>query len=149
MTARTKRENPGGKAGKRIAAAALLGFSLGLATAQAQELPPLDSFRCETCDSYPEFRLGDFSRLEEPILDPASGSPFPTNVIPQSRLLAHGAWPETIYTQNASVFRGAAGRVAQRVAQGWTPLHEAVNSGSSSHPLRWLNPAHLDRLLDA
>ena len=145
----TKWESSGGKAGKRIAATALLGFSLCLAPAQAQEPPPLDRFRCETCDSYPEFRLGDFSRLEEPILDSASGSPFPNNVIPRSRLLAHGAWPEAIYTQNASVFRDAAERVAQRVAQGWTPLHEAVNSGSRNHPRRWLNPAQLDRLLDA
>ena len=149
MTAMTQRENSGGQAGRRTAAAALLGFSLCLAMAQAQELPPLDSFRCETCDNYPEFRLGDFSRLEEPIIDPATGAPFPNNQIPQARLLAHGAWSEDIYQRNPRVFGGAAARVARLVAQGWTPLHEALNYGSSSHPLRWLNPAHLDRLLDA
>jgi hypothetical protein len=33
-----------------------------------------------------DFRNGDFSRLQAPILDPSTGSPFPGNVIPQSRI---------------------------------------------------------------
>ena len=147
MTAMTKRDYPRWKAGGRIAAA--LGFLLCLAAVRAQELPRMDYFPCETCNnSFPEFRLGDFSRLEEPIIDPASGAPFPNNRIPQARLLAHGAWPEDIYQRNPRVFRGAAGRVARLVAQGWTPLHEALRHGSYRHPLGWLNPTQLDQVLD-
>ena len=160
MTAMTQRENSGGNAGKRIAAAALLGFSLGLATAQAQvanDLPPLENPICWTCESPNEFRLGDYSQLREPIIDPATGDPFPNNRIPLARLLAHGAWPEDIYERNSGIFgiggRFAGGRwrigaIVQRVAQGWTPLHETVFNGSPTHPLGWLNPAHLDRVLD-
>ena len=39
--------------------------------------------------------------------------------------------------------------MARAVAQGWTPLHGALNAGSSSHPRRWLNPEWVDQLLDA
>ena len=34
----------------------------------------------------PAQRLGDFSALSSPIIDPFSGNPFPGNIIPQSRL---------------------------------------------------------------
>ena len=34
------------------------------------------------------------------------------------------------------------------MALGWTPLHEAVNNGSRSHPRRWLNPAWLEEVLN-
>ena len=122
MPAPTKREDSGRKAGKRFAAAALLGFSVCLATAQAEsplasDSPPVDSFRSETCDA-PAFRNSDCSALEEPIIDPASGSPFPNNVIPPSRLLAHRAWPEDTYQRNPVGFRGAAGHMARFVAEG-------------------------------
>ena len=180
MTAMTKRENSGGKAGRRVAAAALLGFSLCLAATRAQAPvdigPWVDGFYCDTCldgalgspsppfgkryDLDREFRRGNYSELVSvsgswkllPLIDPASGTPFPDNRIPQSRLLAHGAWPEDIYERNRGVLRGAdwsVRSVAEHVVQGWTPLHEAVSRGSFSHPLGWLNPAHLDRVLDA
>ena len=137
---------------KQTFAAALIGLSLYLAAAQAQEtLPPLDaSLPCTTCSATGDaFRAGDYRALEEPIIDPACDCPFPNNVIPPSRLLPHGAWPEALYQRNRSVFLGEGERrVARTVALGWTPLHEVVNNGSRSHPRRWLNPAWLEEVLD-
>ena len=178
MAAMTKRGNSGRKAGRRSVVAALLGLSLCLAAARARvgrEDEPaefVDVFWCYTCagqvggrsptgrDDVPvsSFRRGDYSELVSgsgellQFIDPASGNPFPHNVIPQSRLLAHGAWPEDIYEHNRGVLRRAdwgVRSVAERVAQGWTPLHEAAYRVSRAHPLGRLNPAQLDRVLDA
>ena len=117
-------------------------------------VPPLDDFRCETCGLVPgfdvtAFRGGDFSELAGPVIDPACDCPFPNNVIPQSRLLPHGAWPEDVYKRNEreGTFGLPGGRVARLVAQGWTPLHEAAGNGSRYHPRGRLNPAELDRVL--
>ena len=131
--------------------AALIGLSLCLPGARAQEaLPPLDELSpCGLCSAAAAaFRAGDYSALEEPIIDPACDCPFPNNVIPPSRLLPNGAWPEAIFERNRPVFTGQAGGLARAVAQGWTPLHGALNAGSSSHPRRWLNPEWVDQLLD-
>ena len=178
MAAMTKRGNSGRKAGRRSVVAALLGLSLCLAAARArvdrEDKPAefVDVFWCYTCagqvggrsptgrDDVPvsSFRRGDYSELVSgsgellQFIDPASGNPFPHNVIPQSRLLAHGAWPEDIYEHNRGVLRRAdwgLRSVAERVAQGWTPLHEAAYRVSRAHPLGRLNPAQLDRVLDA
>ena len=123
MTAMTQRENSGWKAGRRSAAAALLGLSLCLAAARAQvdrdDEPAefVDVFWCYTCagqfggwsptgrNDVPvsSFRRGNYSELVSAsgeclqLMDPASGNPFPSNVISQSRLLAHGAWLENLY----------------------------------------------------
>ena len=132
--------------------AALIGLSLFLAVARAQEaLPPLDEVGpCALCSpAAAAFRAGDYSALEEPIIDPACDCPFPNNMVPASRLLENGAWPEALFERNRMLFTGEAGRLARAVAQGWTPLHGALNRGSSSHPRRWLNPEWVDELLDA
>ena len=130
----------------------LIGLSLFPVAAEAQEMsPPFDESRpCGTCSSAADaFRAGDYSALEEPIIDPACDCPFPNNMIPASRLLEYGAWPDALYERNRMLFTGEAGGLARAVAQGWTPLHGALNAGSSSHPRRWLNPEWLDQLLDA
>ena len=94
-----------------------------------------------------QFRTGDYSALTAPLIDPACDCPFPNNSIPRSRLLANGAWPEDIYSKNRNVFRSQAGRVAQAVAQGYSPLLEALISGGK-HPRRHLHPEELERLLE-
>ena len=110
---------------------------------------PLDTYTCFTCDPRADrFRSGDYSALSEPIIDPACDCPFPNNIIPRSRLLPNGAWPEDIYQSNWRAFSGPAGSVARAVAQGFTPLLEALNSGSSRHPRRHTHPEELERLLD-
>ena len=150
--ARRLREGASGwKAGKGSVAAVLIGLSLGLAAARAQEAPPLDELRsCTTCSAAAAaFRAGDYSALEEPIIDPGCDCPFPNNMIPPSRLLENGAWPEALFERNLSLLTGEAGSLARIVANGWTPLHEALNNGSRSHPRRWLNPEWLDQILDA
>ena len=86
--------------------------------------------------------------MTEPIIDPACDCPFPNNSIPRSRLLANGAWPEDIYSRNGSAFRSQAGWVAQAVAEGFTPLHEALLYRNGSHPRRHLHPEELERLLE-
>ena len=118
---------------------------------------PLDEFRCETCDTvadgFPVARLrqGEFSWLEARVIDPACDCPFPGNLIPRSRLasLPNGAWPEAVYERNVreGTFDEPGGDKVRLVAQGWTPLHEAVANGSSAHPRGWLNPARLDEVL--
>ena len=114
---------------------------------------PLDTFTCVTCASraehglVPSFRAGDYSSLPTLIIDPTCDCPFPNNVIPSSRLLQNGAWPEDIYRRNPRAFFGTEGRVARVVAQGITPLLEAFRYGSSRHPLRHLHPEELQRLL--
>ena len=133
------------------------GSGSGSGTGVTEQVPRLDEFRCETCDpdgdsTVARFRQGDFSgALQARVIDPACDCPFPNNVIPQSRLasLPNGAWPEEIYERNVreGTFTVAGGRKARLVAQGWTPLHEAVANGSSAHPRRWLNPARLDEVL--
>ena len=141
-----------GRRANRAGVAALIGLSLFLAVALAQEaLPPLDEADpCALCSAAAAaFRAGDYSALEEPIIDPACDCPFPNNMIPPSRLLENGAWPEALYERNRLLFTGEAGGLASAVAQGWTPLHGALNAGSGSHPWRWLNPEWLDQLLDA
>ena len=117
------------------------------ASAPAQ---PLDEYTCLTCDPQAgQFRSGDYSALTEPIIDPACDCPFPANFIPRSRLLANGAWPEDIYSSNRSAFRGPAASIARAVAEGFTPLHEALRRGSSSHPrFGHLHPEELERLLE-
>ena len=110
---------------------------------------PLDTYTCFTC--YPEadqFRKGDYSALEEPIIDPSCECPFPNNFIPASRLLENGAWPQDIYLENRRAFRGLVGRVALGVAQGSTPAQEALQYGSRRHPRRHLHPEELERLLE-
>ena len=125
---------------------ALLACAAWAATAPAQ---PLDDYICNTCDPRADqFRTGDYSALTEPIIDPACDCPFPDNSIPRSRLLANGAWPEDIYSRNGSAFRSQAGRVARAVAEGFTPLHEALLYGSWIHPRRHLHPEELERLLE-
>ena len=111
---------------------------------------PLDTYRCETCDPRADqFRNGDYSELPTLIIDPTCDCPFPSNIIPQSRLLPNGAWPEDIYQRNSRAFSGTEGRVAQAVAQGFTPLHEALsNAGNSRHPRGHLHPEELERLLE-
>ena len=133
------------------------GSGSGSGTGVTEQVPRLDEFRCETCDpdgdsTVARFRQGDFSgALQARVIDPACDCPFPNNVIPQSRLasLPNGAWPEEIYERNVreGTFTVAGGRKARLVAQGWTPLHEAVANGSSAHPRGWLNPARLDEVL--
>ena len=154
----------------RVPGAFLVATALALAlaaTAAAQVLPALDHFYCYTCigrdaisshgidlgyllpsvdDRPTDYRIGDFSRLGEPVIDPACDCPFPNNIIPQSRLLPNGAWPEDIYQRNAKAL-SLGGTALQRLAQGWTPLHEALQSGSLSHPRGHLNPVQLERLL--
>ena len=150
-----EQRNSGWTAAKQTLPTALIGLALNLAAAQAQEtLPPLDaSLPCTTCSAAGDaFRAGDYRAVGEPIIDPACDCPFPNNLIPPSRLLPNGAWPEALYQRNRSVFQGEGGggerRVARTVALGWTPLHEAVNNGSRSHPRRWLNPAWLEEVLN-
>lgn len=128
----------------------LIGLSQCFAIAQIQEAPPLDEFRCRTCSGATAFRVGDFSALSSPVIDHLTDSPFPNNVIPQTRLLPNGAWPEALYERNhrEGTFNSASGSVAKLVAEGWTPLHEAVSNGSLSHPRRWLNRVRLDEILD-
>ena len=116
------------------------------ASAPAQ---PLDEYTCHTCDPLAsQFRTGDYSALTEPIIDPACDCPFPNNSIPRSRLLANGAWPEDIYSSNRSAFRDPAASIARAVAEGFTPLHEAVRYLRGSHPRRHLHPEELERLLE-
>ena len=88
--------------------------------------------------------------MTEPLIDPACDCPFPNNSIPLSRLLANGAWPEDIYSKNEGALIRAAsgGRIARDVAQGFTPLHEALRYGSLNHPRRHLHPEELERLLE-
>ena len=113
--------------------------------------PPLDSFRCVTCGNTFEtgsvraFRDGYFASLSREIIDPACDCPFPNNVIPQSRLLPYGAWPEDIYLANRRSLSFSDG--SQHVAEGWTPLHEAMRQGSFLHPTSRLNPAAVEPLL--
>ena len=112
---------------------------------------PLDDFGCYTCGPLAsQFRTGDYSALTEPIIDPACDCPFPNNLIPRSRLLANGAWPEDIYSKNerALIRAASAGRIARDVAQGFTPLHEALRYGSLNHPRGHLHPEELERLLE-
>ena len=113
---------------------------------------PLDTYICHTCDPQADqFRSGDYSALSEPIIDPACDCPFPNNIIPRSRLLPNGAWPEEIYTRNLRVFyRGQYGQVAQAVAEGRTPLLEFLGGSprhSPRHPRWHLHPEELERLL--
>ena len=132
------------------------GSGSGSGTGVTERVPRLDEFRCETCDTVADgfpvaaLRAGDFSLLEARVIDPACDCPFPKNVIAQSRLasLPNGAWPEEIYERNvrAGTFNVPGGRKARLVAQGWTPLHEAVANGSNAHPRGWLNPARLDEV---
>ena len=128
--------------------AALLACAACAASAPAQ---PLDKYACHTCDPQASrFRAGDYSALTEPLIDPACDCPFPNNSIPRSRLLANGAWPEDIYSTNEQALNNAAwpaGRIAQHVAQGFTPLHEALRYFDGSHPRRHLHPEELERLL--
>lgn len=120
-----------------------------LALAVAASAQPLDTYLCSTCDRRADqFREGDYSSLPEPIIDPSCDCPFPNNIIPCSRLLANGAWPQDIYNQNRRAFRGTVGRVASSVARGLTPALEAIDRGSSRHPLRHLHPEELERLLE-
>ena len=86
--------------------------------------------------------------MTTPLIDPACDCPFPNNSIPRSRLLANGAWPEDIYSKNPNVFRGSAAFIARAVAEGFTPLHEALRYGSNWHPRRHLHPEELERLLE-
>ena len=133
------------------------GSGSGSGTGVTEQVPRLDEFRCETCDpdgdsTVARFRQGDFSgALQARVIDPACDCPFPNNAIPLSRLasLPNGAWPEEIYERNVreGTFNVPGGRQARLVAQGWTPLHEAVANGSSAHPRGWLNPARLDEVL--
>ena len=133
------------------------GSGSGSGTGVTEQVPRLDEFRCETCDTdgdstVARFRQGDFSGvLQARVIDPACDCPFPNNLIPLSRLasLPNGAWPEEIYERNVreGTFNVPGGRQARLVAQGWTPLHEAVANGSSAHPRGWLNPARLDEVL--
>ena len=128
--------------------AALLACAAWAASAPAQ---PLDEYTCLTCDPLAsQFRTGDYSALAEPIIDPACDCPFPNNFIPRSRLLANGAWPEDIYSKNerALIRAASAGRIARDVAQGFTPLHEALRYGSLNHPRGHLRPEELERLLE-
>ena len=141
-----------GRRADRAGVAVLIGLSLFLAVARAQDAPPpLDEASpCGICSpAAAAFRAGDYSALEEPIIDPGCDCPFPDNMIPQSRLLPNGAWPDALFERNRMLFTGEAGRLARAVAQGWTPLHGALNRGSSWHPRRHLNPEWLDQLLDA
>lgn len=120
-----------------------------LALAVAASAQPLDTYWCPTCDPQADqFRDGDYSSLPEPIIDPSCDCPFPNNIIPRARLLANGAWPQDIYNQNRRAFRGLVGRVASSVARGLTPALEAIDRGSSRHPLRHLHPEELERLLE-
>ena len=96
----------------------------------------------------PLFRGGDYSSLPTPIIDPACDCPFPNNVIPRSRLLPNGAWPSDIYRRNPRAFFGTEGRVARFVAEGFTPLLEAVRNSNSRHPRLHLHPEELERLLE-
>ena len=92
--------------------AALLGLSLCLPGARAQEaLPPLDELSpCGLCSAAADaFRAGDYSALGEPIIDPGCDCPFPNNMIPPSRLLPNGAWPEALFERNRSIFLGEGG----------------------------------------
>ena len=128
--------------------AVLLACAAWAASAPAQ---PLDEYTCHTCDPRAsQFRAGDYSALTEPIIDPACDCPFLNNYIPLSRLLGNGAWPEDIYSRNRSAFRGPAASIARAVAEGFTPLHEALRpgSGSRSHPRGHLHPEELERLLE-
>ena len=134
--------------------AALLACAAGAASAPAQSL---DQYLCSTCDPLAsQFRTGDYSvpdgptgAFREHLIDPACDCPFPNNSIPPSRLLANGAWPEDIYNRNRNVFSYSdAGRIARAVAQGHTPLHEAVRYGSRLHPRGHLHPEELERLLE-
>ena len=116
---------------------------------------PLDTYTCVTCANLPEhgsvpsFRSGDYSALPALIIDPACDCPFPNNIIPQSRLLPNGAWPEDIYRRNSRAFFSTEGRVARVVAQGFTPLLEALRWGSRRHPRNHLHPQELERLLES
>ena len=85
--------------------------------------------------------------MREPLIDPACDCPFPDNSIPRSRLLTNGAWPEDIYSKNERALIRA-GRIAWAVAQGFTPLLEALYYGSRIHPRRHLHPEELERLLE-
>lgn len=120
-----------------------------MALAVIASAQPLDTYRCDSCDPRADqFRSGDYSLLPESIIDPACDCPFPNNVIPRSRLLPNGAWPEDIYRKNWRAFSGAEGRVARAIAQGFTPLLEAVHWRSSRHPRRHLHPEELESLLE-
>ena len=120
-----------------------------MALAVIASAQPLDTYTCHTCDPQADrFRNGDFSELPEPIIDPACDCPFPNNVIPRSRLLPNGAWPEDTYGRNGSVFySGEYGQVARAVAEGQSPLLEALLLGASIHPRWHLHPEELERLL--
>ena len=119
-----------------------------MALAVGASAQPLDTYECQTCSPQAEqFRNGDYSSLQRSIIDPACDCPFPNNIIPRSRLLPSGAWPQDIYRENLRAFRGAGGRVVQAVARGLTPLLEALSRGSSRHPRQHLHPEELERLL--
>ena len=95
-----------------------------------------------------QFRSGDYSALTAPLIDPACDCPFPNNSIPRSRLLANGAWPEDIYSKNRSALRGPASSIARAVAEGFTPLHEAVSTLPRRHTRGHRHPEELVRLLE-
>ena len=135
---------------KRIArnalALSLAALLVGVALAVIASAQPLDTkYRCNICDPRAnQFRSGDFSALSRPIIDPACDCPFPNNRIPRSRLLSNGAWPEDIYRSNTGVFYSAntGAWLPSAIAQGVTPLLEAVRDASRPHP------EELERLLE-
>ena len=138
---------------KRLGGSAVASLLVALlpcaALAVAASAQPLDTYPCPTCDPVADqFRKGDYSSLPEPLIDPTCDCPFPNNIIPRSRLLANGAWPQDIRTQNRRAFRGSAGRVLSSVVRGLTPATEALRYGSSRHPFRHLHPEELERLLE-
>ena len=138
---------------KRFAGNALASLLVALlpclALAVSASAQPLDTYYCRTCDPQADqFRKGDYSSLPEPIIDPSCDCPFPNNIIPSSRLLGNGAWPQDIYNQNRRAFRGLVGSVAASVARGLTPVLEAIDRGSSRHPRRQIHPEELERLLE-
>ena len=138
---------------KRLARSALARLLTALlscvASAVIASAQPLDTYTCHTCDPRADqFRSGDYSALSEPIIDPACDCPFPNNVIPRSRLLPNSAWPEDVFRRNTRVFFGSGTEVARAVAQGFTPLLEALRRSSTRHPRWHLHPEELERLLE-
>ena len=124
------------------------------AIASAQTLPELLGRRDSS--RYDQFRSGDFSGLRGlVIIDPSCDCPFPNNVIPRSRLLPNGAWPEDIFRANQEEFAGFRQREVLEVAQGYTPLISALDgtgdfspASLTEHPRGHLNPGMLEWLLD-
>ena len=138
----------------RLLLTALLPCVAFTAIASAQTLPELlgrrDSSRLD------QFRSGDFSALLQHnvlvIIDPACDCPFPNNVIPRSRLLPNGAWPEDIFRANEEKLDSQ----LLEVAQGYTPLIRALDRAHASspvtslmHPRGHLHPGWLEWLLDS